>query len=146
MIYEERPSESTFTAGGEFSYAVVAVGEEPYAESLGDRSHLNDIPLGGADIINLVSKWVPTLAILISGRSLGLDSQLIHNVDGLVAAWLPGSEGGSGIADVIFGDYDFEGVLPIPWLKRGSQLGIDHLLHTPEFPVGFGLKFNKDST
>lgn len=144
VVFEERPSDSTFTISGEFSYAIVVVGEETYAESLGDRSHLNDIPLGGSDIINLVSKCVPTLAILISGRSLGLDSQLMHNIDGLVAAWLPGSEGGSGIADVIFGDYDFEGVLPISWLKRGSQLAIDHHLNSSDFPVGFGLKFNND--
>ena len=36
------------------------------------------------------------------------------NWDGIIATWLPGSEG-QGVADVLFGDFAFTGVLPIDW-------------------------------
>ena len=38
--------------------------------------------------------------------------------DGIVCAWLPGSEG-TGVADVLFGDYDFTGELACTWFKNG---------------------------
>jgi len=45
------------------------------------------------------------------------------------------------MADVIFGDYDFEGKLPVSWFKRVEQLPLnaDADLYDPLFPLGFGL-------
>lgn len=139
VIYEELPSADTLSAQ-EFSFAVVAVGEEPYVESSGDRTDLG-MPVGSADMINLVAAKVPTLVIMISGRPLILEPDLL--MDALVAAWLPGSECG-GIADVLFGDYDFEGVLPMTWFKSMDQLPVnaEHESYDPLFPLGFGLKMN----
>ena len=53
---------------------------------------------------------IKTIVVLVSGRPLVVTDQ-IEKSDGFVAAWLPGSEGGNGISDVIFGDYDFTGKL-----------------------------------
>ncbi|XP_022730325.1 uncharacterized protein LOC111285248 isoform X4 [Durio zibethinus] len=110
VIYEKYPSPDTF-AGQNFSFAIVAVGEEPYAESAGDNSELI-IPLNGSELLSSVADRIPTLAILISGRPLVIEPWLLEKVDALVAAWLPGTEG-RGITDVVFGDYEFEGQLPI---------------------------------
>ncbi|XP_020683228.1 uncharacterized protein LOC110100144 [Dendrobium catenatum] len=139
VIYEQHPSEDTF-ANKEFSFAIVIVGEVAYAEILGDRSQLN-IPLGGAELISRVASKVPTVVIVISGRPLVFKPDLMDKIDALVAAWLPGTEG-SGVADVLFGDYDFEGLLPVTWFKSVSQLPMnaDHPSYDPLFPIGFGLK------
>ncbi|KAL4395888.1 hypothetical protein AHAS_Ahas01G0036900 [Arachis hypogaea] len=90
VIYEKVPSKDTINSS-EFSFAIVAVGEPPYAESLGDNSELK-IPFNGPDIISLVAEQIPTLVILISGRPLLLEPQLLEKIDALVAAWLPVSK------------------------------------------------------
>ncbi|XP_008785418.1 beta-glucosidase BoGH3B-like [Phoenix dactylifera] len=141
VIHEQHPSEATF-ADKAFSFAVVVVGEAPYAEFLGDRTEL-DIPFNGAEIISFVANKVPTLVIVISGRPLIFEPNLMEKIDALVAAWLPGTEGG-GIADVLFGDHQFEGVLPVTWFKSVDHLPINagHQNYDPLFPLGFGLKMS----
>lgn len=143
VIYKKHPSKETVERS-EFSYAIVAVGEAPYAEVLGDDPELK-IPFSGADIISLVAERIPTLVILISGRPLVLEpSWLLDKIDGLVAAWLPGTEG-EGITDVIFGTHDFKGKLPVTWIRRVEQLdqptdGVNSC--EPLFPLDFGLSYN----
>ncbi|KAL1332597.1 uncharacterized protein [Arachis hypogaea] len=141
VIYEKVPSKDTINSN-EFSFAIVAVGEPPYAESLGDNSELK-IPFNGPDIISLVAEQIPTLVILISGRPLLLEPQLLEKIDALVAAWLPGSEA-LGITDVIFGDHDFKGQLPVTWIRSVEQLDQPTnrvSSQEPLFPLGFGLTY-----
>lgn len=143
LVYEQCLSADTF-ATQEFSFAIVAVGEEPYAETMGDNSELT-IPFNGTELISSVADKVPTLVILISGRPLVLEPWLLEKIDGLVAAWLPGSEG-EGIADVLFGDYEFQGRLPLKWFKRVEQLPMHsgENSNDPLFPFGFGLTSNNN--
>ena len=145
VIYESEPSKDSIERNG-ISFAIVAVGEAPYAESLGDNFELG-IPFNGAGIISLVAEKIPTLVVVMSGRPLVLEPWLIEKVDALVAAWLPGTEG-EGITDVIFGDHDFQGKLPMTWFR-----GVEHLSKPadevnscdPLFPLGFGLKYYNDN-
>lgn len=139
VIYEKYPSEESLASSEGFSYAIVAVGESPYAETLGDNSELI-IPFNGSDIVTAVAERVPTLMILFSGRPMVLEPTVLEKTEAVVSAWLPGSEG-QGMADVIFGDYDFEGKLPVSWFKRVEQLPLnaDADLYDPLFPLGFGL-------
>ncbi|KAI8016687.1 Beta-glucosidase BoGH3B [Camellia lanceoleosa] len=141
LVYEQHPSADIF-ASQDFSFAIVAVGEGPYAEHAGDNSDLI-IPFNGAELISSVADRVPTLVILISGRPLVLEPWLLEKVDAIMAAWLPGSEG-EGIADVIFGDHQFQGQLPMTWFKRVEQLPIhsEENSYDPLFPFGFGLTTN----
>ncbi|THG21787.1 hypothetical protein TEA_023184 [Camellia sinensis var. sinensis] len=139
LIYEQHPSQDTF-ANQDFSFAIVIVGEGPYAETMGDNSELV-IPFNGAELISSVADKVPTLVILISGRPLVLEPWLLEKVDALVAAWLPGSEG-DGITDVIFGDYEFQGKLPVTWFKRVEEAGKNS--SEPLFRLGFGLTSNRE--
>lgn len=142
VVYEENPSAETF-AGQDFSYAIVAVGEAPYVETGGDNSELT-IPFNGTELISSVADKIPTVAILISGRPLVLEPWLLEKVDAFVAAWLPGSEG-EGITDVLFGDYEFEGRLPMSWFKTVEQLPMNFKENSydPLFPIGFGLTKDK---
>ena len=139
VVYEACATEATI-ATGEFSYAVVVVGEVPYAESVGDRSDLS-IPFNGSDLITRVASTIPTLVIVVSGRPLDIETQVLEKIDALVAAWLPGTEG-MGIADCLFGHHDFVGTLPVTWHRSVDQLPLNagDANYDPLFPVGYGLK------
>ncbi|KAK1298673.1 hypothetical protein QJS10_CPB14g00829 [Acorus calamus] len=139
VVYEKWPTEATFT-NQTFSFAIVVVGEVAYAEGWGDNSELN-ISFNGANMTNLVADKLPTLVIVISGRPLLLEPNLLDKIDALVAAWLPGTEA-KGISDLIFGDFEFEGSLPVTWFRTVDQLPADagNATYDPLFPLGFGLK------
>ncbi len=114
--------------------AIVVIGETPYAESKGD-DQLLDLDVEDRYALNNVKKsGVPTIVIIVSGRPLIVTDE-IKNWRAVVAAWLPGTEG-QGVADVIFGDYDFSGKLPITWPST-----IKSPKEKPLFPFGFGLGY-----
>ncbi|XP_050108213.1 uncharacterized protein LOC126587216 isoform X1 [Malus sylvestris] len=138
IIYEKYPSADTLAHQG-ISFAIVVVGEAPYAEGRGYSSELV-IPFNGTDVISSIADRIPVLAILISGRPLVLEPSLLEKMDALVAAWLPGTEG-EGIVDAIFGDFDFEGRLPVTWFKMVEQLPMHAA--DPLYPLGFGMVYNK---
>ena len=79
--------------------AIVVIGEDPYAEFLGDD---DDLSLYEEDIEvlnNVYSAGIPVVTILVSGRPMILTDHL-DNWDALIAAWLPGTEG-DGVAEVM---------------------------------------------
>ncbi|KAK8545033.1 hypothetical protein V6N13_066346 [Hibiscus sabdariffa] len=136
VVYSENPS-AEFVKSNKFSYAIVVVGEPPYAESFGDNLNLT-IPDPGPSTIYNVCKAVKCVVIVVAGRPLVMQPHL-SSTDALVAAWLPGTEG-QGVADVLY-DYGFTGKLARTWFKRVDQLpmnvGDPH--YDPLFPFGFGL-------
>ncbi|MBL7844275.1 MAG: glycoside hydrolase family 3 C-terminal domain-containing protein [Cyclobacteriaceae bacterium] len=131
--------------------AVVVVGETPYAEFMGDiGGEMNIYQLTITEehqklIGKYVSKGIKTVVVLISGRPLVVTEQL-EQANAFVAAWLPGSEG-DGIAEVLFGDYDFKGKLPHSWPKSvedySGKYGPNFWDNTiePLFPFGYGLNY-----
>ncbi|MCO5589226.1 hypothetical protein L7F22_043192 [Adiantum nelumboides] len=138
VVYEAGVPEAGALAKGAYEYAVVVVGEEPYAEFHGDNNNLT-LPEEGARMIERVCREVDCVVVLVSGRPLAVGGHL-EEVGALVAAWLPGTEGG-GVAEVLFGEYDFQGKSPRTWFKSVEQLpmnvGDPH--YDPLFPYGFGL-------
>jgi beta-glucosidase len=96
--------------------AIVVVGERAYAEGLGD----NPTPVLPADqqslIAALEATGKPVIIVVIAGRPLGFGPD--SNVTGaraILMAYLPGTEGGAAIADVIFGLVNPSGHLPVTW-------------------------------
>ncbi|KAK8963791.1 Beta-xylosidase/alpha-L-arabinofuranosidase 2 [Platanthera guangdongensis] len=140
VIYSQFPSVS-FVEENDFSYSIVVVGEPPYAELAGDNLNLT-IPEPGPSIISNVCGSSKCAVIIISGRPLVV-APYLPVIDALVAAWLPGSEGG-GVADVLFGDHGFTGKLPRTWFKSVDQLpmNVGDAHYDPLFPFGFGLTTN----
>ncbi|KAE9619811.1 putative glucan 1,3-beta-glucosidase [Lupinus albus] len=137
IVYKENP-DLDYVKSNDFSYAIVVVGEKPYAETNGDSLNLTISDPGPSTISN-VCGGVKCVVVLISGRPVVIQPYL-DKIEGLVAAWLPGTEG-QGVADVLFGDYGFSGKLPRTWFKSVDQLpmNVGDLHYDPLFPFGFGL-------
>ncbi|KAE8664722.1 hypothetical protein F3Y22_tig00112738pilonHSYRG00152 [Hibiscus syriacus] len=137
VVYSENP-DAEFIKSNYFDYAIVIVGEYPYAETNGDSMNLTIPDPGPTTITNVCGAW-KCIVIVISGRPVVIEPY-VDSMDALVAAWLPGTEG-QGVADVVFGDYGFSGKLPRTWFKTVDQLpmnvGDPH--YDPLFPFGFGL-------
>ncbi|CAI0442258.1 unnamed protein product [Linum tenue] len=139
VVFQEDPSKQ-FVDESNFSYAIVVVGEPPYAETAGDSSDLTMKFPGPSIISNVCGGSVKCVVVVISGRPIVLEPY-VNAVDALVAAWLPGSEG-QGVADVLFGDFGFIGKLPRTWFKSVDQLpmNLGDAHYDPLFPFDFGLK------
>ncbi len=92
---------------------VVVVGERAYAEGLGD----NPTPVLPADQQSLIAalegSGKPVIVVIIAGRPLGLGPAETANA--LLMAYLPGTEGGAAVADVLFGAVNPSGHLPVTW-------------------------------
>ncbi|POO01414.1 Glycoside hydrolase [Trema orientale] len=137
VVYSENP-DADFVKSNEFSYAIVVVGEPPYAETFGDSLNLT-IPEPGLSTIKNVCGAVKCVVVIVSGRPVVIQPYLA-TIDALVAAWLPGTEG-QGVADLLFGDYGFTGKLARTWFKTVDQLpmNVGDRHYDPLFPFGFGL-------
>jgi beta-glucosidase len=123
---------------------IAVVGEKPYAEGWGDKEYPT---LDAEDLLaikNLQASSEKVIVIVVSGRPL-LIADEVDSFDGLVSAWLPGSEG-VGVSDVLFGDKPFTGKLPLSWPRSLQQLPIALDETTADatpvlFPRYFGLKY-----
>lgn len=144
VVYKENP-DADFVKSNNFSYAIVVVGEPPYAETFGDSLNLT-ISEPGPSTIQNVCGAVKCVTVIISGRPVVIQPY-VSLMDALVAAWLPGSEG-QGVADVLFGDYGFTGTLSRTWFKTVDQLpmNIGDQHYDPLFPFGFGLSTKPTKT
>ena len=117
--------------------AVVCIGEDPYAEWIGDKA---DLAVAGASLVTKAkSSGKKVIVIIISGRPLDV-SAIMNSCDGLIAAWLPGTEG-DGIAEVLYGNYNFTGKLAFSWPRTTAQEPINYgdAAYDPLFPYDFGL-------
>jgi beta-glucosidase len=135
---------------------VIVLSEKPYAEYYGDNTsptlvgstaHAgNQALLEQALAAKAAGKTV--IGLLLSGRPMILGNYL-EAFDAFVACWLPGSEAGSGIADVLYGDYNFVGKLPVTWPKNIYGLGMnsnrsDYDPSVVLYPFGYGLNYRED--
>ncbi len=125
------------------NFAIVVVSEKPYAEMFGDTTNLVLSPQDLQTIENVKKAKIPYVVVLYSGRPL-IINDVLNDANAFVAAWLPGTEG-RGVTDVLFGDYDFKGKLPISWPKNMEQLPINigDQNYDPLFKFGYGLKYKK---
>jgi beta-glucosidase len=117
-------------ASGSFDAVIAVIGENPYAETDGDRS--GNINIRERDMEMLKKAYgyhCPVIVIMLSGRPINIGDEY-KKWDAFIAAWLPGTEGG-GIADILFGNKSFTGRTPYTWRKtlNGEVL----------YPFGFGI-------
>jgi beta-glucosidase-like glycosyl hydrolase len=139
ITYSENASEPI----GDADVGIVVVAEDPYAEGIGDAgAGEHDMRVSDADAaaIDTVCAAAACVVIVVSGRPIELTSHLAQ-VDALVAAWLPGSEG-AGVADPLFGETPYGGRLPVTWPRANDQepMNVGDPSYDPLYPFGFGLQ------
>ncbi|MFC4563352.1 glycoside hydrolase family 3 protein [Nocardiopsis mangrovi] len=125
-----------------FRAAIAVVGETPYAEYEGDRP--DGLVLDDEDratLTRLADSGVPVVVVMVSGRPLEIADE-VGDWNGLVAAWLPGSEG-AGVADVLFGRSAPTGRLPVTWMRTSDQQPINEGDGQEGlYPYGAGLSYD----
>lgn len=131
-IRDWTPAASSARSGSEAQAPAPGPGLlRPYGDTLRlSRLHPEDLAI----IRSLRARDLPVVAVLVSGRPFVVTEEL-EVATAFVAAWLPGSEGG-GVAEVLFGDYDFRGRLAHAWPANDVARGEPA---ETLFPVGYGL-------
>lgn len=117
----------------------------------GDRTAI-ELPQVQSDIITALKKaGKRVILVLNSGSAIGLEREMPY-VDAVLQAWYPGQAGGIAVADVLFGDYNPAGRLPITFYKNTAQLPdfedysmkgrtYRYMQEEPLFPFGHGLSY-----
>jgi beta-glucosidase len=105
--------------------AIVVVGENGERTN-GEGHDVASLDLTGMqeELLKAVySTGTPTIAVLINGRPLSV-VWASENIPAIVEAWMCGEQGGNAIADVLFGDYNPGGKLPITFPRHSGQLPV----------------------
>jgi beta-glucosidase len=149
---EQRIQEALDVARGSDVAIVVAGLEEG---EFRDRASLS-LPGRQEELILAVASTGTPVVVLIVGGSAVTMASWIDEVEAVLMAWYPGEQGGSAIADVLFGDADPAGRLPVTFPVSEGQLplvynhkptgrGDDYLDLTgaPAFPFGYGLSYTE---
>jgi beta-glucosidase len=127
--------------------AIVAVGEAPESETLGDTNDLALSPSQMTLIQAIAATGTPTVVVLVEPRPRILTTALT-NVSALLMAYLPGSEGGQAIAEILFGVVNPSGKLPITYPQFSGDIGVTYYhkyseieATSPLFEFGYGLSY-----
>ncbi len=119
----------------------------------GDRTHLN-LPKTQSDLMEAINATgKPVVLVLINGSALSIN-YAAENMDAILTAGYPGQEGGNAVADVLFGDYNPAGRLPVTYYQSVEQLPAfenydmegrtyRYFRQTPLYPFGFGLSYTR---
>jgi beta-glucosidase len=143
--------------------AVVVVGDKSGLTrdcTCGESCDRADINLPGAQeelVRAIVETGTPVVVALVNGRPMTIP-WLVEHVPAILEAWLPGEEGAAAVADVLFGDYNPGGKLPITFPRAVGQIPTYYnhkvsggrsqwkgdyvgLSSKPLFPFGYGLSY-----
>jgi beta-glucosidase len=140
---------------------VMVLGE--HADMAGEAASRASLDLPGRQeelLKAVVALGKPVVLVLLNGRPLSI-GWAAENVPAILEAWEPGSEGGHAVADILFGDVNPGGKLPVTFPRKGSHAPLYYarnLTHSPEgspmynprywdglptplYPFGFGLSY-----
>lgn len=145
---------------------ILAIGEEYWMS--GEGGSISDIELPGAqlELIEAIKNTgKPVVAVLLNGRPYDFRKPVKY-FDAVLEAWFPGTMAGAAIADILFGDYNPSGKLPVTFPQNTGQIPIFYnykrtshdgavdisnralnnyidITTDPLFPFGFGLSYTK---
>jgi beta-glucosidase len=129
---------SAVAAAGSADAIVVAVGEKAYAEGLGDNP-APQLPQAQKDLIAaLKATGKPVIVVVIAGRPIGLGPA--ETANGVIMAYQGSTEAGKSVADVVFGNVNPSGKLPVSWPSDAANVGGDFDGGAPS-PLGDQPKF-----
>ena len=116
----------------------------------GDRTNI-ELPKVQREFLKaLKAAGKQVIFVNCSGSAIALEPET-QSCDAIVQAWYPGQEGGTAVADVLFGDYNPSGKLPVTFYKRTDQLPdyedysmkgrTYRYFNDALFPFGYGLSY-----
>jgi len=139
----------TFNNAGAADIVIVGIGEEPYAETAFPDINI----IGEEQCATYKSQGKKVVLVVVSGRPVDISSA-VASCDAIIIAMWPGSEG-EGLADLLYGKYDFTGKLSYTWPANLSQEPINwgypkngkeaYGTKVPQWPFGFGLNYKGDT-
>jgi len=149
-------------AAADAAVVVVGLTSEDEGEGLvgaGDRPSLA-LARGQADLVLAVAALNPRTIVVLEGGSAITVEEWYAQVPAILMAWYPGQEGGAAIADVLFGDTNPSGRLPLTFARSEADLPpfdnasldvtygyfhgyryLDRNGSEPRYPFGFGLSY-----
>ncbi|MBK5196460.1 MAG: glycoside hydrolase family 3 C-terminal domain-containing protein, partial [Proteiniphilum sp.] len=119
----------------------------------GDRTDI-ELPAVQLELLKTLKKTgKPIVFILCTGSAIALNWEN-ENLDAIVNGWYGGQAAGTAIADVIFGDYNPAGRLPVTFYRSVNQLSdfedysmkgrtYRYMTAEPLYPFGYGLRYSK---
>jgi beta-glucosidase len=134
---------------------ILVLGEQPWLLSSEgfDRADIG-LPGRQEELVKAVyNTGVPVVVMLYNGRPLSIP-WLSEHIPAVVTAWYPGQAGGAAAAEVLFGDYNPAGRLPVSFPKSSAQLPVYYnykygtrpdyldLLAAPLYRFGHGLSYS----
>ncbi len=128
-------------------------GQAVESDLRGDRIHLNLPEIQEELLKEIHNIGKPIILILTSGSALSVNFAK-ENIPAIIETWYPGEEGGTALVDVIFGDYNPAGRLPVTFYKSINQIPgfrdysmvgrtYRYFKDEPLFSFGFGLSYTK---
>ena len=143
--------------------AIVVVGESSEMSGEGGCRSSLDLPGVQEKLVRAVCETgVPVVMVLLNGRPISISWSAEH-VSAILEAWHPGMQGGNAVADILFGDFNPGGRLPVTFPRTVGQVPIYYnhkntgrpptsfrftskyidLPSTPLFPFGHGLSYTQ---
>ncbi|WP_339475771.1 MULTISPECIES: beta-glucosidase BglX [unclassified Pseudomonas] len=156
VVDDPRPAQvlidEAVKAAKDADVVVAAVGESRgMSHESSSRTKLN-IPTSQRELIKaLKATGKPLVLVLMNGRPLSLQDEK-QQADAILETWFSGTEGGNAIADVLFGDYNPSGKLPITFPRSVGQIPTyyNHLSigrpFTPGKPGNYTSQYFDDTT
>ena len=107
----------------------------------GDRTKIELPEIQQKAIKNMLKTGTPVVLVLMAGSSIGLNG-LEKELESILMAWYPGQRGGDAIANVLFGDYNPSGKLPVTFYSATSELA-DFKDYSMQAGKGFTYRYYK---
>lgn len=139
----------------ESDMVVAVVGTNKSIEREGQDRHEINLPKDQVEFIQEMYKVNPnTVVVLVSGSSLAIN-WINDNIPAILNAWYPGEQGGTAVANVLFGDYNPAGRLPLTYYNNIGELPpfgdyditkgrtYQYFKGKPLYPFGYGLSYTK---
>lgn len=124
--------------------AVLVLGE--IALMSGESASRSSLALSGGQeelLESVVRIGKPVVLVLVNGRPLDI-SWAAEHVPAILETWYSGSQAGNGIADILFGDANPRGHLPVSWPRNSGELPLyynHNLTQAPESAPGFTSRY-----
>ena len=133
-----------------YDAVILCLGEQPYCETNGNISDLTLDTDQTELAMKLYKTGVPVVIVLVEGRPR-IIRDIEKNAKSILMAYLPGMEGGNAVADVLAGDFNPSGKLPITYPRfpndltlydyKNSENSNEYCRYNPQWEFGYGLSY-----